>query len=85
MATIQLVNVGASPDDGTGDPLRTAYTKINNNFLELINESVGGIVPNVYYVAKDGNDLNAGNSLSQPFLTIKRAVQITSLSSRKSL
>ena len=77
MATIQLVNVGASPDDGTGDPLRTAYTKINNNFLELINETVGGIVPNVYYVAKDGNDLNAGNSLSQPFLTIKRAVQIT--------
>ena len=76
MATIQLVNVGASPDDGTGDPLRTAYTKINNNFLELVNESTGGIVPNVYYVAKDGNDTNAGNSLAQPFLTIKRGVQV---------
>jgi len=76
MATIQLVNVGSAPDDGTGDPLRTAYTKINNNFLELVNESTGGIVPNVYYVAKDGNDLNNGNALSQPFLTIKRAVQV---------
>lgn len=77
MANIQLVNVGATADDKTGDPLRTAYTKINNNFLELINETSGGIVPNVYYVAKDGNDSNAGKSLAEPFLTIKRAAQVT--------
>lgn len=29
---IQLVNIGASPNDGEGDPLRTAFSKINNNF-----------------------------------------------------
>lgn len=73
---IQLVNIGTEPDNGTGDPLRTAYYKINQNFLELVNQSVGGIVPNVYYVAKNGNDFNAGNALGQAFLTIKRAVQV---------
>jgi hypothetical protein len=73
---IQLVNVGAAPDDGLGDPIRTAYIKINNNFLELVAQPIGGIVPNVYYVAKNGSDLNAGNALGQAFLTIKRAVQV---------
>jgi hypothetical protein len=31
----QEINVGAAPNDGTGDPLRTAYIKTNNNFTEL--------------------------------------------------
>lgn len=30
---IELVNIGAQPNDGEGDPLRTAFTKINNNFV----------------------------------------------------
>jgi len=30
---IQLVNTGALPNDGEGDPLRTAFQKINNNFV----------------------------------------------------
>jgi len=29
---IQLVNIGTLPNDGEGDPLRTAFQKINNNF-----------------------------------------------------
>ena len=33
--TYELVDVGAAPDDGLGDPLRTAYIKINNNFINL--------------------------------------------------
>ncbi len=32
---IQLVNVGTLPNDGEGDPLRTAFQKINNNFTYL--------------------------------------------------
>lgn len=31
----QVINIGAGPNDGTGDPLRTAFTKINANFTEL--------------------------------------------------
>lgn len=73
---IQLINIGTAPDDGTGDPLRTAYAKCNQNFLELYGTPLGGIVPNVYYVAKNGNDSNAGNALGQAFLTIRRAVQV---------
>lgn len=29
---LEIINVGTSPNDGTGDPLRTAYIKCNNNF-----------------------------------------------------
>lgn len=31
----QTINVGTSPNKGDGDPLRTAFTKINNNFNEV--------------------------------------------------
>lgn len=30
---IELVNIGTNPNDGEGDPLRTAFSKINNNFV----------------------------------------------------
>lgn len=29
------INVGQTPNDRTGDPLRTAFEKINDNFQEL--------------------------------------------------
>jgi len=41
----QLVNIGASPNDGTGDGLRTAFDKVNDNATELYNTSGWG-----YYV-----------------------------------
>jgi len=31
----QSINIGSSANDGTGDPLRTAFDKINDNFDEL--------------------------------------------------
>lgn len=73
---LQLINIGSAPNDGTGDPIRTAYAKCNANFLDLYSNQVGGIVPNVYYVAKNGDDSSAGNALGEAFLTIKRAVQV---------
>ena len=33
--TIQLVNLGTYANDGAGDDLRTAFTKVNSNFAEL--------------------------------------------------
>ena len=33
--TQQIINVGATPNDAQGDPLRVAYIKINSNFTEL--------------------------------------------------
>ena len=32
---IQVINVGTAPNDGLGDPIRTAYIKCNDNFAEL--------------------------------------------------
>src|SRR4029077_10267264 len=31
----QIINVGSAPNDGTGDPHRTAFQKANANFTEL--------------------------------------------------
>lgn len=33
--TIQTINIGDAPNDGNGDPLRTAFDKTNQNFVEL--------------------------------------------------
>jgi len=31
----QIINLGSSPNDGTGDKLRVAFTKVDHNFGEL--------------------------------------------------
>lgn len=74
--TQQVINVGNLPNDGDGDPIRTAYIKCNDNFTELYTIPAGGIAENVYYVSKSGSDSNSGRALGQSFLTIKRAVQV---------
>lgn len=35
----QTINIGSNANDGTGDPLRTAFNKINANFTELYGDS----------------------------------------------
>jgi hypothetical protein len=35
--TQEIINIGTTPNDGEGDPLRTAFQKINNNFTQLFN------------------------------------------------
>jgi len=41
--TQKQINIGSSPNKGDGDPLRTAFGKINDNFDELYN-SVSAVV-----------------------------------------
>ena len=37
----QTINIGSTANDGTGDPLRTAFDKVNENFIEVyINASL---------------------------------------------
>ena len=38
----QVINIGGSANDGTGDPLRTAFTKTNQNFAELYAKGAAG-------------------------------------------
>ena len=37
---IQTINLGTYANDGTGDDLRSAFQKVNNNILELANTVV---------------------------------------------
>jgi hypothetical protein len=39
----QTINIGASPNDGTGTPLRTAFDYCNLNFTELYTALGGGV------------------------------------------
>ena len=51
----QTVNLGSSANDGTGDPLRTAFDKINDNFDELY----------LYSTAASGNNITiTGNTIA---------------------
>lgn len=66
----QIVNIGSAPDDGTGDPLRQAMDKINDNFNEVY-RAVGGLGSNslLNMVNYDGSDqtlqiLNKYNAVS---------------------
>ena len=36
----EIINIGTSPNDGSGDPLRVAFDKINNNFANLSSTAV---------------------------------------------
>lgn len=38
----QDIDIGTAPDDGTGDPIRTAFNKSNENFTEVYDFSRSG-------------------------------------------
>lgn len=65
--TKQIINIGTSANKGDGDPLRTAFTKVNNNFDELygglpsgsIAEIDGGAAAAVY---NDGQTIDGGGA-----------------------
>jgi len=53
--TLSNVNIGTGPGIGDGDPLRTAFTKINNNFA-LVQTNVNLLTNSVTSVAgRTGN------------------------------
>ena len=43
----QIINVGTVANDGTGDPIRSAMTKTNENFTEVYTLINGIVVPTV--------------------------------------
>ena len=64
----QDIDVGSFAGDGTGDPLRDAFTKINENFTELYSGNVQVTAANVlvYSVAgRTGNIVLTVNDVSQ--------------------
>ena len=39
----QTINIGTTANDGTGDPIRTAFDKVNDNFTELYTDDAGDV------------------------------------------
>lgn len=52
----QTINVGTSANDGTGDPLRDAFIKCNDNFDELDTTKIGGNGTDNYIPKFNGTD-----------------------------
>lgn len=53
------VNIGSAPNDGTGDPLRVAFGKLNANFNEVITEMRAGRVSVI-----EGTDSPSGSNVN---------------------
>jgi hypothetical protein len=53
--TRQIINIGDLPNDGTGDPLRVAYDKINQNFENLFDTTTN--VTTTEIVTSDPNQI----------------------------
>lgn len=66
----QTINIGAAPDDGTGDTLRVGGDKINDNFTELYTDKLdkaGGTLTGDLVVPDEAYDATAWNgSLEVP-------------------
>lgn len=56
MSTFANVNVGNTAGDGTGDPLRLAFTKINQNFANIASGQVTSA--NIAYTAANSANWN---------------------------
>ena len=39
----QVINIGTTANDGTGDPIRDAFDKVNDNFTELYSDDAGDV------------------------------------------
>ena len=39
----QTINIGTTANDGTGDTIRNAFDKVNDNFTEIYNSSLSGL------------------------------------------
>jgi hypothetical protein len=54
--TQQIINVGAAPNDGTGDPLRVSFDKCNQNFTELYQKGAATGAEGVWNFNKTSSD-----------------------------
>lgn len=72
----QTINIGSIANDGTGDPIRTAFDKTNQNFTELYN-TLGASV-----ITTNGTNVGIGTSTPDSKLVVEAntanaAVRIT--------
>lgn len=61
----QVINIGTTANDGTGDPLRTAFDKVNDNFTELYSDDaadVNSVNGATGVVVLDSDDISEGST-----------------------
>lgn len=61
----QTVNIGTSVNDGSGDPARTAFNKLNQNDTELydaLGANASGVLPSALPIAKGGTGASAAEA-----------------------
>jgi len=83
----QYINIGANPNDGNGNPLRTAFDKVNDNFTQLFqglqaNLSVSGNITAgnisaLNNISAQGTVLAAGNIVTLGYFLGNFAGNIT--------
>lgn len=79
----QIVNVGTTGNDGTGDDLRTAGNKINDNFTELYTDvralqiTTGGVAATSFGVYFDSNQISWEGTTADSFETALSVVDPT--------
>lgn len=59
--TQQSINIGTNPNDGTGDPLRTAFSKCNSNFTDLYTTAYATNVVNSFNTRVGAVTLTSGD------------------------
>jgi len=72
MAAIQIIDLGAVPDDDTGNPLRTGGEKINGNFAALNAESFP--ISNTQVVKASSTVLTADGTFQDTGLQITASI-----------
>ena len=76
----QIINVGTASDDGTGDSLRAAFVKVNENFTEVYNEIGGDSLSELKLTAnKITTDATNANIILDPNGTGKVEVEAETL------
>lgn len=82
-----VINVGATPNDGTGDPLRDAMVKVNDNFNDLFsnavvntNLTVGNNSVNTFINATSITIVSNGASVRVGNSTVNTVINSTSIS-----
>ncbi len=71
----EIINVGAAPNDGTGDTLRDAFVKCNDNFTELYTSGGLGSVTSVALAAPNIFNVSGSPVTTAGTLTFTVAVQ----------
>lgn len=67
---LSLVNVGTSANDGTGDPLRTAFQNVNSSLTYLDGKVGAGTVSNVSVTSNNGITSSVSNASTTPAITL---------------